>query len=124
MRRGLIVLTAAALCACGAHPPAGSPPALGTVTGHILSYPCAPVERASSPCAGRPASHVEIDFQSGAHPPVRGITDASGGYAVQLAPGTYAVSMSVLRIMTGPHSVTVAAGQTLTANYVFDSGIR
>ncbi len=118
------VAAALLLGACGAQPPAGGGATFGTVTGHVKSYPCAPVERPGSPCAGRPAAHVEIDFTAGSGRPVRAITDAAGVYVVQLQPGRYNVSMSVLRVMSGPKSVTVAAGATVTADYVFDSGIR
>jgi len=110
--------------ACGAQPPAAGGPTFGTVTGHVRAYPCAPVERIGSPCAGRPAAHVEVDFTLGSKAPVRGITNADGVYAVQLAPGTYQVSIGVLRMMQGPHTVTVRAGQAMTADFVFDSGIR
>ena len=112
------------LAACGSQGPAGGPPSFGTVTGHVRSYPCAPVELGGSPCSGRPAAHVEIDFSLGSKPPVRGITDAEGNSAVQLAPGAYQVSIGVLRLLSGPHTVYVDAGKTVTADFVFDSGIR
>jgi hypothetical protein len=83
------------------------------------------VERVGeSPCAGRPAAHVEIDFKLGTSAPVRGITDAAGAYAVQLAPGTYTVSLPAVRVTGGPHSVTVSGGATTTADFQTDSGIR
>jgi hypothetical protein len=112
------------LTACGPRVPAGGQAAFGTVAGHVLAYPCAPVERADSPCPGRAAAHVEVDFRHGAEPPVRAITDVNGDYTVRLAPGSYVVSVGVLRLMSGPKSVTVAAGATVRADIVFDSGIR
>lgn len=111
------------LVACGAQP-AGPGPSYGTVTGHVLAYPCAPVEQAGSPCPGRTAAHVEVDFRRGAEEPVRAITGTDGAYSVRLPPGTYVVSIGVLRRLSGPHEVTVTAGATVTADIVFDSGIR
>ena len=123
--RVLPIATAALLAAaCGTQQAPVQQPTFGTVVGHVRSYPCAPVERAGSPCAGRPAAHVEVDFRLGSAAPVRGIPDADGAYAVQLAPGTYTATMSALRMPNGPKTVTVTAGKTVTVDFVFDSGIR
>ena|SRR5579872_4599441 len=124
MRLVLVAVTALVLTACGTQAPAPAKPTFGTVTGHVRAYPCAPVESSASPCAGRPAAHVEVDFTLGTGAPVRGITNADGAYAVQLAPGTYQVSVGVLRLMSGAKTVTVVAGETVTDDFVFDSGIR
>lgn len=125
MRLLPIVVAAVLAAACGTQQAPAQQPTFGTVTGHVRAYPCAPVERAgASPCTGRPAAHVEVDFRLGSGAPVRGITNDAGAYAVQLAPGTYAVSISALRTLSGPKTVTVTAGNTVTADYVFDSGIR
>ena len=122
--RFLPVVAAALLTAACGTQQAPVQPTFGTVVGHVRSYPCAPVERAGSPCAGRPAAHIEVDFRLGSGTPVRGITDADGAYAVQLAPGTYTVSISTLRMLNGPKTVKVTAGQTVTVDFQFDSGIR
>lgn len=120
-------LAAAALLAatCGTQPAPAQQPTFGTVTGHVRAYPCAPVERVgASPCAGRPAAHIEVDFRLASGAPIRGITNADGAYAVQLAPGTYTVTISTQRLLNGPKTVAVAAGKTVTADFLFDSGIR
>lgn len=124
MRVVSIAAAALVLAACGTQSPTPVKPAYGTVVGHIRAYPCAPVQRPASPCAGRPAAHVEIDFSLGSGAPVRGITDTEGAYAVQLAPGTYQVSVGLVRLLSGAKTVTVTAGATVTEDFVFDSGIR
>jgi carboxypeptidase family protein len=120
-----IAIAALLVAACGTQQAPAQQPTFGTVTGHVLGYPCAPVQRiGASPCAGRPAAHVEVDFRLGSASPVRGITNTDGAYAVQLAPGTYDVSVSALRVLNGPKTVKVTAGKTVTVDFVFDTGIR
>jgi len=65
-----------------------------------------------------------VDFVAGSNA-TQAITDSRGTYTVELAPGTYAVKMkSYMRVISGPLSITVAAGTSTTINYVLDSGIR
>ena len=124
MRTTLISIAVLLLAACGAQSAGTVTPSTGTVTGHVRAYPCAPVQRVGSPCAGRPAAHVEIDFRLGSHAPIRGITDSDGAYAVQLAPGIYQVSIGLVHLLSGAKTVTVTGGHTVTDDFVFDSGIR
>jgi len=95
------------------------------VSGQVTAVPCFPVEQANQPpCAGRPAGGVEIDF-SGNGSTVGTQTDPKGFYSVSLAAGTWKVSLkSYMRIISGPPVVTIAAGSSVVANYVVDSGIR
>src|SRR5438105_657229 len=124
MRTWLVVAALPALMAgCGAPPYPGTQPQ-GTVTGHVLSWPCAPVEIAGSPCPGRPAAGVELQFRrSGA---VFGsvTTDSTGVYSIGLEPGTYSASIGNRRLIAGPASVTVNPGQVTTADFSYDSGLR
>ena len=119
----LVMVTAA----CGAYQfPGGSqlPTPDAKVSGRVLAVPCAPVEKAGESCAGRPVAGLDLDFVAGSNV-TKAITDSSGYYAVELAPGTYAVKMkSYMRVISGPLSITVAAGSSTTINYVLDSGIR
>jgi len=123
--RALILLGAALTlpAACASPPYPGTQP-MGTVTGHVLSWPCAPVENLNSPCAGRPAPGVEVDFQRGGSPVGSVVSDGSGVYSIQLLPGTYTVSLKNIRILRSPNQVIVTAGQVTTADLVFDNGIR
>jgi len=125
MRTVLVVLLAVATVACGAYRfPGGSQAGTGTVSGRVTAVPCAPVEQAGQVCAGRPVPGLEIDFTgNGASVSTR--TDSGGGYSVELAAGTWKVTLkSYARIVSGPPAVTVTAGANVVADYVVDSGIR
>jgi hypothetical protein len=121
---------AVALCSCGAYQFGGeSPsasPSLATVSGHVVAVPCAPVEQIGSPCAGRPVPNLEIDYLAGTTIEARTVTNAAGTYSVALPPGTYAVRFksSIMRVISGPVNLALAAGSSVTANYVLDSGLR
>jgi hypothetical protein len=127
-----VVLLAALLlvtAACGAYafPGHGASPTpdTGTVSGRVLLFPCAPVEIASSPCPGKVASGLEIDYVNAGTIAGRTVTDGSGSYVIRLEPGSYTVVFkSYMRVMSGPTKITIAAGSNLVANYVLDSGIR
>lgn len=112
--------------ACGAYRfPGGAAGGTGTVSGQVLSVPCAPVEKPNSPCSGRPVPNLDIVFTSAGGEHVVARTDSSGDYSVELAAGTWSVALkSFMRVVSGPRSVTVPAGGAVVANYVVDSGIR
>jgi hypothetical protein len=49
-------------------------------------------------------------------------TDSSGAYRIDLKPGTYTVQASegsAKRGLAGPRTVTVAAGKTVTADFIY-----
>lgn len=124
---GLLALTAA----CGAYqfPGSGSSPApspaSATVTGRVLSVPCAPVQKAGDVCAGRPVPKLEIDYIGGGSIVTSTFTDSNGSYFVPLPPGTYSVKLKTyMRVISGPLTITVAPGSAIVANYLLDSGIR
>ena len=123
------LLAVAFLVACGPHAlpnQGGGSSTTGTVEGTVLSWPCAPVERVGSPCPGRPFGgvHIELDKRSNGEKSET-TTDATGHYSIQVAPGTYDVSIvGYIRLISGVRTVDVAAGQTVRADFVFDSGIR
>jgi hypothetical protein len=114
------------LCACGGYRfPGGPPPGTGTVSGQVTAAPCAPVEKVDAPCQGRPAAKIALIFTSPSDEQVIAQTDSSGNYAVELKAGKWAVAVKgYMRVISGPSTVTVAAGGSVVANYVVDSGIR
>ena len=120
---GLVLLAAAA---CGAYQFPGSTPTpdTGTVTGHIVSIPCGPVEQADSNCAGRPAANITITFTSGSS--VRSaVTDAQGSYSIHLPAGSWKVGLQTyMRIISGKVAIAVTAGASVVDNFVLDNGIR
>lgn len=123
---GLVAATTVLAACAGYSFPGGSSTGTGIVTGQVLAVPCAPVEKAGSPCQGRPVTNAEITFTSEATPDaVTTRTDSSGNYSVQLAGGKWDVSFKgVMRLMSGPKSVAVQPGKTVIANFLVDSGIR
>ena len=120
----LVAVFAVALAGCGAPPYPGTQ-AVGSVAGRVLSWPCAPVEIAASPCLGRAVAGVELHFTAteGTAGAVA-TTDAKGAYSIELLPATYSVRLVDHRQTQGPTQVTVKAGQVTTADFSFDSGIR
>jgi hypothetical protein len=121
------VLVAAAACGAYQFPGGPSTPSAadGTVSGRVLSVPCAPVEQAGSTCAGRPVANLEIDYVNGATPAGKAVTDSNGDYSVALAPGSYGVRMKTyMRVISGPLTISVSAGSNQVANYTLDNGIR
>jgi hypothetical protein len=117
----LMLLTAA----CGAYVfPGSSQGGPGTVTGTVTAVPCAPVESNANPCTGRPVSGIEINFSNGSTTS-RTVTDSKGSYSIELNSGAWKVAFKgVMRLISGPPTVTVSSGARVVANYVVDSGIR
>jgi hypothetical protein len=111
--------------ACGAYVfPGSTQGGVGTVTGTVIAVPCAPVESSANPCVGRPVPGLEIDFSNGSTTS-RTVTDSKGAYSIDLKPGTWKVVFTgVMRLISGPQTVTVSSGARVVANYVVDSGIR
>ena len=114
------------LGACAGYRFPGGPVAgTGTVSGQVTVVPCAPVEQAGSPCQGKPAANVALIFTSSGNEQVIAQTDAAGNYAADLKAGKWSVATKgYIRVISGPSTVTVVAGESVVANYVLDSGIR
>jgi hypothetical protein len=129
MRVLILAAILLATAACGAYTFAGGTPSpspnTGTLSGRVLVVPCAPVERVGSPCSGKPAPGLEIDYLAGTTVVGRTITDGAGDYAIRLEPGTYTVAFkNYMRVVSGPTKITIASGSSVVANYILDSGIR
>ncbi len=125
MRNGLLIAVVLVAAACGTYQfPGGPTPGTGTVSGHVLAVPCTPVEKPGNPCGGRPVAGLQINFSDGGETHTT-VTNSDGHYSIRLAAGTWKVTIkSYLRIISGPPTVTLAAGSAITADYVVDSGIR
>jgi hypothetical protein len=129
MRTLVLVALLLAAAACGAYQfPVANPspsPQTGTVSGRVLAVPCAPVEQAGTSCVGRPVPKLELDYFKDGALAAGTVTDSGGSYLISLAPGTYQVKMKTyMRVINGPLTIVVAAGSSLVANYLLDSGIR
>ena len=96
----------------------------GIVQGTVTISPCRPVERPDDPPCP-PAADVTLQFQSLDEPDsiFMVTTDANGWYEIELPEGAYNVTLQ-RSISKTPQRVTVTAGETVTADLTFDSGIR
>jgi hypothetical protein len=129
MKIGLLAALVFLVAACGAYQFPGGPSAdSGTVTGQVTVIPCGPVEPAQpdfAPCKMRPSAGIVMVFTSERGTVTGTKTGSDGRYTTELAAGTYKVSAeNYMRVISGPPIVTVKAGATVVADYVFDSGIR
>jgi hypothetical protein len=125
MKPTMIALVLLATAACSAYHFPGNPTAgTGTVSGQVIVVPCGALESADQPCAAKPFSGLELDFTKGTTT-VAATTGPGGNYSVELAEGRWTVSAKqIMRIVKGPGTITVHAGDRIVANFVVDSGIR
>jgi hypothetical protein len=114
------------LSACGQ----GVSGAQGTISGDVVAGPMCPVERADTPCPPQPVTdrQVTIETTSGATAAIT-MTDGTGRFSVNVAPGSYVVHVLAGPGMLGlrqetPGGVTVTANQTSTIHIELDTGIR
>ncbi len=105
--------------------PVGADEGAGIVQGTVTISPCRPVERPDDPPCP-PAANVTLQFQGLDEPDsiVTTTTDANGWYEIELPEGTYQVTLRGSSINKTPQEVTVTAGETTTADLIFDTGIR
>ena len=97
---------------------------LGTLHGHVMRGPIAPVCRVGTPCEA-PAKHTTLYFTRLGRT-VSTVTDAKGYYRIRLKGGTYSVRTTRLSVGRGlePHSVRVVGGSDRRADFHIDTGIR
>jgi Carboxypeptidase regulatory-like domain len=110
------------LAGCGG--PAIFVPASGTLTGHVTLRACGGANREyQTGCPVQPLSGVKLSFQArSGSTAATATTDSTGGYRVRLAPGTYAVTLETAAkysTLSGPHQVSVVAGQPQTADFTY-----
>jgi carboxypeptidase family protein len=74
-------------------------------------------------CPVRPMTGAALTFQLiDSSSTATTTTDSSGGYRIDLKPGTYLVQVmegSARRGLAGPRTVTVVAGRTVTADFIY-----
>ena len=120
LSRALVAcLLAVSLCGCGA----AASPATGTVTGHVQIRACGGAYRPEQTgCPARPMTGAALTFQLIGSSASTTTTDSSGVYRIDLKPGTYMVQLmegSAKRDLAGPRTVTVVAGKTVTADFIY-----
>ncbi len=97
---------------------------LGTLHGHVMRGPIAPVCRVGTPCEA-PAKHTTVYFTRLGHT-ASTVTDAKGYYRIRLKAGVYDVTTKRLSVGRGlePRKVRVVAGSDKRADLHIDTGIR
>jgi Carboxypeptidase regulatory-like domain len=128
LSRALIAcLLAATLAGCGGLASLFAP-ATGTVTGHVQIRACGGAYRPQQTgCPAQPMAGATLTFQPiDAGSPSKITTDSSGAYRIDLKPGTYRVhameegsTRQGFAGFSGPTTVTVVAGKTVTADFTY-----
>jgi hypothetical protein len=126
--RALIAcLLAATLAGCGGGASFFAP-ATGTVTGHVQIRACGGAYRPEqSGCPAQPMAGARLTFQLiGSSSPSTVTTDSSGAYRIGLKPGSYSVQVMEEAAakrgfagFSGPRTVTIVAGKTVTADFAY-----
>ena len=97
---------------------------LGTLHGHVMRGPIAPVCRVGTPCE-TPAKQTTVYFTRLGRT-VSTVTDGKGYYRIRLKGGVYSVTTKPQSIGRGlePRTVRVVAGRDKRADFHIDTGIR
>jgi len=123
-RLTLLIIVMGLIVSCGSHRPGAGPPA-ALVTGTVAAGPVAPLARPGVP-ATRAVRGATVEALRGNHVMATAHTDEAGRYELKLQPGTYLIRTQSDKYLSRETSktVTLSAGQKLTVNLVFDTGIR
>jgi hypothetical protein len=116
------------MSACDRGGGANTTLALGSVSGVALAGPTCPVESADEPCPDRPVegATVRVETPEGVEVAVT-TTDREGRYSFDIPAGSYRiVAMPYEGLMGTPDPVEIilGAGETLTVDLPYDTGIR
>jgi Carboxypeptidase regulatory-like domain len=125
LRALIACLVVTVLAGCGSGPSLFGP-STGTVTGHVQLRACGGAYHAGqTACPTHPYAGVTLTFAplAGTEPEQAATTDSSGSYHIDLKPATYTVRASgpgnQAGGLGGPRQVVVAAGKTVTADFVY-----
>ena len=145
MRRAVVVALLVgilgATAACGTYRFPGPGSETGNVHGQVFTNTCGgpvqpgdrpcpaasiscPPEPAAPGCGAWPVPGLELIFTDGSSSLVTK-TDIAGVYSIDLPVGTWNVSAATFaRIVSGPQTIGVTAGTSITADFVVDNGMR
>lgn len=135
---------AVTLSGCAASAAAFGPP-MGTIAGHVSVRACGGAYKSpdlgGTPCQPRPAPGVTVTLdRQGGGQKLTAITNADGAYSIKVPVGRYTVQVgrsaggkqpplpaadsrafadrAMAMSLVGPKTVTVANGQTVTADFI------
>jgi hypothetical protein len=119
-----LIVLAELVVACGSQRP-GAGPSASLVTGTVAAGPVSPVARPGVPST-RPVRGATVDALRGDKIVAVAHTDDVGRYQLRLQPGTYVITVKADQYLSkkAGQTVTISAGETLTADFVLDTGIR
>ncbi len=127
-----IVIAAFAIALASAQIAAAQPatpiaPGMGVLHGTVTRGPIAPLSRPGVPNSA-PVAEAQVEVADPGGKTVATAQSASdGSYSVELAPGTYVVSIASPKIRFGRHPserVTITAGHRTHLDLQIDTGIR
>jgi hypothetical protein len=106
--------------------PASTPVANSGIEGHVFIGPACPVVQVGNPCPDKPFQATMSILDTHGKKILKFQTDANGYFHIPLAAGEYILHPESPAVM--PHApeqtFTVMAGEFLTLNVTYDSGIR
>lgn len=113
------------MVACGSQHPVTGPPA-SFVVGTVTAGPISPVQRPGKPNA-RPAPGATIEALRGSDAVAVARANDRGHYRLTVRPGTYLIRVKPpagYLPRNQVKTVTISGGETLTVNFLLDTGIR
>lgn len=118
-----MIVLFALIAACGSQPAGG--PSASLVEGVVAAGPIFPVSRPGAPDT-RPVGAAEVQALRDGEVVAVTRTDAGGRYELRLGPGAYLIVASSDRYLRRrqSHPVSVAAAESVTVNFLLDTGIR
>jgi hypothetical protein len=103
----------------------GMPPTAAAITGTVEAWPIRPVAIAGQPNT-RPVAEAVVEALHEGRVVAATTTDEAGRYRLTVQPGTYLLRVTATGLLSKESSrtVTVSPGETLTAGFTLDTGIR
>lgn len=102
-------------------------PRAAAITGMVEAWPIRPVAIAGQPNS-RPVAEAVVEALHEGRVVAATTTDEAGRYRLTVQPGTYLLRVTATRLLSiskeTSRTVTVSPGETLTAGFTLDTGIR
>jgi hypothetical protein len=126
-RFGVLIVLMELMVACGSSQQPASGSQVSLVVGTVTAGPVTPVQRVGRPNS-RPLPGASVEALRGGDVVAAARSDDRGRYRLTIRPGTYLIRARppgrFLSKQEPVKTVTVSAGETLTIDFSFDTGIR